>query len=307
MSSNHPVFCSEKPQRLSCKQLRVKLFQGTKWCRSCWWLLRKMCVFLCWCRIFLVGCRFFFGGGVGLCHCASAPDNALRCWVWCAIASEVSSSLGRIYIKNIKKLLFKMPSWRSFYSGTKRQQVWTCVKSQVKQSRWSQAFHTRYTPLTNITLENLQFWIGNTSSHGWFSIVMLVFGWVNVLRFKVKHLQNQIRKTGSKLLHQKSCTSIVHLSYLISIVSYPYISSLHMIHPCEFRQQLNSLFAKQTKQKKSVSVKSVALELNHVGINLTPLDPAIPEASPPLWHLWSSVGSCWRKWWTPQIRPLELI
>ena len=159
-----------------------------------------------------------------------------------------------------------MPSWRSFYSGTKRQQVWTCVKSQVKQSRLSQAFHTSYTPLTNMTLENLQFWIGNTSSHGWFSIVMLVFGWVNVLSFKVKHLQNQIWKTGSKLLHQKSCTSIVHLSYLISIVSYPYISSLHMIQsPVNFANW--QLFAKKTrdlKRKRSVSVKSVALELNHV-------------------------------------------
>ena len=247
MSSNHPVFCSEKPQCLSCKQLRVKLFQGTKWCRSCWWLLRK-CVFcLCGAEYFWLDVGAFFGGRFD-CVIVHLPLLIMqcRCWVWCAIASEVSSSLGGICIKSIKKLLFKMPSWRSFYSGTKRQQVWTCVKSQVKQSRWSQAFHTSYTPLkTNMTLENLQFWIGNTSSHGWFSIVMLLFGWVNVLSFKVKHLQNQIRKTGSKLLHQKSCTSIVHLSYLISIVSYPYISSLHMIHPCEFRQQLNSLFAKK--------------------------------------------------------------
>ena len=210
-------------------------------------LEKNVCFFYAVPNIFF-RCRFFWGGRFDsvIVH---LPLLIMHCGVEFDVQLQVRCQVlwAGFILNNIKKLLFKIPSWRSFYSGTKRQQVWTCVKSQVKQSRWSQAFHASCTPLKkNMTLENLQFWIGNTSSHGWFSIVMLVFGWVNVLRFKVKHLRNQIWKTRSKLLHQKSCTSIVHLSYLISILSYPYISMTTWYTPVNFASW--QLFAKKNAE-----------------------------------------------------------
>ena len=153
-----------------------------------------MCLFLCGAEYFWLDVGVFLGE-VGLCHCASAPlDNAVPMLsLMCNCKWGVKFFGQDLYKKHQEAAL--QNAVMEIYSGTKKQQVWTCVKSQVKQSRLSQAFHTSYTSLkTNMTLENPQFWIGNTSSHGWFSIVMLVFGWVNVLRFKVKHLQNQIRK-----------------------------------------------------------------------------------------------------------------